>query len=442
MTCETVPQRRLWTLHRRTNVTLLIKLLAAATTYGFSVLAARTMGVDAFGQVAVFLSASLFLSVVGSAGQQTAALRFIPPLLDGERHRVDAFTPWAFARACKVTLWLFVVTLAAGLWAVMSGWLDGFSASAMTLGLVLVPLVGLVDFQSHVARGFHLLPLSLIPKEILWRAIAGSGILGLWWLRNSEPLNAEPVLWLLLLSLGIIATGQWKILKRQTGVRFRKVDDLAPAPEWHSASTPFWISSVSNIFLANADTITVGLLVGPKSAGVYFVANRLAMLLSFFQTSHNVVLGPMLASEWQTRGAASVGPLIRHAAQRMTVPTVLMGLALAGFAPLALSLFGTEFAQGALSLRLLILAGIINAALGPGDIALNMCGFHRRAMVASAWLLAINAPVLVIGALLGGASGVAMAVLLATILRKLVFWGLTLRHMSIRSDALAPGSQP
>ena len=430
-------QTSAYRLVSRANRVLVIKLMAAAVTYGFSILAARTMGQAGFGQVVVFLSAALFLSVLGARGQQIAALRFIPPsLIDNDIETAHGFAVWGLWRAATATGILFCATLITAVATKITGHMPGYSIATLTLGILLIPLVSWVDFQSHLARGFDLWNLSLIPKEILWRGSAGIVMFVLWVGTGLAELSANLVIGVLLATLTLIAIAQTIIMHRKTGIGFG-VATPETNPDWQAASLPFWISSVSNIFLANADILIVGILLGPEPAGIYFAANRLAMLLSFFQTSHNVVLGPMLARSWQSEGHASTKTIIQNAAIRMTTPTLILGAVLGLFAPQALSMFGPEFVQAALPLRLLILAGIINAAMGPGDIALNMCGFHRAAMGANAWLLIVNAALLTLGAVQGGTLGVAVAVLVATFLRKLAFWALTWRHMSIRSDAMA-----
>ena len=156
------------------------------------------------------------------------------------------------------------------------------------------------------------------------------------------------------------------------------------SPDWQSSGGSFWITSVSNIFLANADVILVALFAGSKAAGIYFAANRLAMLLAFFLTSTNLVLAPLLAKASQTTARQQIAKLTYQATLKMTLPTLALGTIMAAFAPQFLHLFGPEFIQATTALRILILAAVINAASGPADIALNMCGFHQSAMRASA----------------------------------------------------------
>ena len=73
----------------RANGALLAKLAAAAITYGFTLLLARLMSPDAFGQVVFFLNAAVLMAVVGARGQQLALLRFLPGLTGFGRRRLE-----------------------------------------------------------------------------------------------------------------------------------------------------------------------------------------------------------------------------------------------------------------------------------------------------------------------------------------------------------------
>jgi len=118
------------------NTSLLIKLVAAAVTYGFSVLLARIMPPEAFGQIAFFLNSALLLSVLGACGQQMALIRFVPNTDGGAVIRA------AFRLAASGTVVVFAFVVAAGFLAKTFGVLTGYSSIAMLSGFALVPDVG------------------------------------------------------------------------------------------------------------------------------------------------------------------------------------------------------------------------------------------------------------------------------------------------------------
>lgn len=421
---------------------LLMKLFAAASTYLFIIILARVMRPEDFGQVAFFLNATLLISVAGACGQQMAVLRFVPQFRAQDRQ--SALPPRirvAFAKAIFGGIVGALICLAI-YWIARWFGFDGFEPVVVLLGICLIPVVGWIDMQSHLARALGHYQASLLPKEILWRVGSGALVIGVFIENSNSSVATETVLFTLLLVLIILAVGQQRYLGKQAA--FIDIWRQVPSAQtdrdkdWSHASGSFWVSSVSNIFLANADVIIVGLFVGTREAGIYFAANRLAQVLAFFTASYNIVIGPVLASAWHSGHLDHAAITLRNAAVKSTLPTVVTGLILWIFSSKFLSLFGPEYSAAMPYLKILIIAGVLNAASGASDIALNMCGFDRPAMKVSAASVVVSGITLIVGAIFWDAFGVAIAVLISTIFRKSAFCWMAFRYMSVRSDVFGP----
>ena len=426
-------------LARRANTTLALKIVAAATTYGFLVVLARVMPLDGFGTVAFFLNMSLLLSIAGARGQQMAILRFLPQLVEAhDLAKMKAFVFRAARRSAATTL-VFAAALAAlaALLHATFGRPD-FDYPVMLLGFALVPLVAWLDFQSHLARALHLVKTALVPKEVLWRLLAAVAVLAAFSVNGRLPLTPVFVLVVLLSVLTVLGAAQGLVLFRIDGLdNLARTRPAASDKSWRDSETAFWISSVSNVFLANAGVIVVGAMAGPADAALFFAASRLAMLQELVLTSNNMVLGPMLSQAWHAEGHGPARQLVLRSTWRTFVPAAVLTAGLVFAAPAILRVFGAEFAQAATILKMLAIAGLVNAGLGPGDIALNMCGQHRAAMRVSLLTLVASALFLLIGTTLAGAPGAAAGVLAATVLRKVLFWTACRERLGLRTDFLA-----
>ena len=422
-------------LASRGGQTLLIKLAAAGMTYVFSIVLARIMTPAGFGQVAFFLNTTLLLSVIGAAGQQMALVRYLPALKKaGEFERMQGLRHRAFRLAATATLTVVLIA-AIFVWIAKSlGQFPAFSVPVLVLGAMLILAVGLADFQAHLARSLHMVRLSLIPKEVLWRGLVLLGALFIFWATGTKFVPTAPVMSLLVVTLLGVTAAQWLAMR---GGLTTEPQTAPPPEDWRGSVVPFWVTSVSNIFLANADVVVVGIVLGPAAAGFYFAANRLAMLLAFFMTSYNVVLAPMLSESWHAGDVAKTRSLIYGAVTRMSLPTLAVAILLMVFAEQALAFFGAEFSQAAGALRILVLASVLNAVTGPADIALNMCGCEGTAMRVGAVSLAVNAVVLIVLTMIWGSVGAALAVLAGTVLRKGLFWAMALSKLGLRTDLLA-----
>ena len=417
----------------RANGALLAKLAAAAITYGFTLLLARLMSPDSFGQVVFFLNAAVLMAVVGARGQQLALLRFLPGLTGFGQHRRFAAT-WLVAakRARTGTLLVTAAFVALAFLVRQAGGLNGFSTATILLGGALILAVGWVDFLAHFARALGRIQLSLWPKELLWRSFAGLAVLALAMIVGRTGLNAELVLTILAASLALLCV----IVRATLGLG--RLPNIPPAPPhagWADSRTPFWVNSVSNVFLANADVVAVGLLFGATEAGIYFLANRLAMLLAFFMVAHNVVLAPAVSRRFHQGQLPQIETIACRAARKMTVPTIALGVVLVGMADPILALFGPNFATAAPVLWVLVAAGIVNAATGPSDILLNLCGKERVAMRVSLASLVLSTVLIAGLGMANGPLGVALAVLVATCARKAMYGIALWQHLAMRGDA-------
>ena len=427
-------------LARDASSALRIKVLAAATSYGFALLLARELGTGGFGQVAFFLNAATLLAVLGGQGMPMLLLRDVPALAglktEGE---VALLARSALRRAVAGAALAGASALALMLALPGHG---GFSPAVLVAGLALVPLWSAMEALSHLARACGMISLALFPKEVLWRSLASLAALA--WITMAGPLTPVVVLMaLLVIALGLV-TGMAAALRiRGAWPGAQPARRGKPDPARCRTARHFWAGSLSNIFLAHADVITVALLLGPQAAGYYFAANRLAQLLAFFLTSCNLALAPRFAGLWQGGAHRRAEAEIHRATRRSSWQTALFALPLVALAPQALSLFGDGFASAAPALQLLAGAAVLNAATGPADIALNMAGQERAAMRAGLISVAFSTLALAGGTLAFGLAGTGAAVLLATALRKGLSWWLAHRRLGLRCDilaALAPSS--
>jgi O-antigen/teichoic acid export membrane protein len=418
-------------------VTLATKVAAAGVTYLFTLILARTMKVSDFGVVGTLMSATFLLSVAGSLGQRIALLRFVPQYLDNpDRTILTSLIGRAFAvAAVGTTLPWLVLSIGAGI-AGAYGLVDHWPILA--LGFVLIPLQGWVDMQAHLSRAYHAIVLALLPKEVLWRAIAGACVLGVFFANSGARVSLSTVVALLVVTLLALILGQLYLMYKTLAIpRINLIRSPAIPESWRSTIVPFWLFSLSSILFLHADVIVVGLMFGGEPAGYYFVANRISVLLTFFSMSYNIVIGPMLPSAFHSGSVDKVRAIVFNATYNCFLPTAVAGLAIVILAPYILLLFGEAFEQATTVLQLLVVANVINAAFGPSDIVLNMCGREREAMQTNVATMIFGIGLILAGGWAFGPVGVAAGVVGAVTAKKLVMWWQAAWLLEIRTDVVA-----
>lgn len=419
---------------------LLLRVVGAAMTYVFVAGMARIMLVPDFGVMGTVFSASLLLSVFASWGQQQALVRFLPPLLrEGRQGEILSLVRRALQVVVIGNLSLWFVLLAGVFVAAALGLLD--RPGVLALGLVIIPLTGLVDFQAYLARAHKLVILAVVPKDIAWRlvslvvlygfAISGQGTVGL----QLVFLVLVAVLAVIVVTTVALGPRIWGLPRSSDVLAARDINfDEA---RWRASNFPFWVTSVSAAIFTNVDVLIVAALLGPESAGLYFAANRIAQAPGFFQQSYNVVVSPIFAEH----AAAGETAALRRATLQATIliflPTIALSFALAVFAEQILAIFGPDFRAASTALQILLAARVLNVAFGPADLLLPMSGHERIAMWISIWTTVSGVGVVALGIYFGGVDGGAVGVLVSMIGRKVWFWLEAMHRVRVRSDVVA-----
>lgn len=402
------------------------KICAAGVSYGFVLLLAHIMSPRDFGQVVFLINTAALASIIGACGQQTAIIRFVPSLVSSKHNDdLNKFLANAFGQTLLVTC--IVSLIAFPLYVVT----QPTSLTTIALGVLLIPLIVWIDVQSSLLRARGKSQASIFPKEIVWRLFSGIILIAVINTQTAKFISVEQtlgVLALILLLLNIyLLRANTQMIPRWNGLSIR----------WRTHTNPFWISSVSNVFLAYADVIIVGLLIGPKAAGVYFAANRVSQLLAFGMTGFNVTISPKLSEAFDHGAVDDVTRIARSATLNGSLISIVIGAFIWVMVHPILQMFGPEFVQAETIVKILLLAGLLNAIGGPSDIVLNMCGQEKIAMKIGLITLIFSAMLLPILTLTSGTYGAAVAVLVCMGFRKFTYGYVLGKHMNMRVDLFA-----
>lgn len=358
----------------RSLVSLLIKVATAGLTYAMYVVLSRTMGAEEYGYFAFGLSLATVLAIGASMGQQTAILRYWPedqvagrPDKAVEALRSGGALTFIAGAVISVALLLF----GAGLGVFDQGPVSHFYAAA-----ALILPMALAEYWSSALRAQGSVWTALTPRDIFWRLVTPLAVVGLF-------------------ALGITLSG-WEalvltalVLAAALGLQYvaaqRRGYEIAPGTAglgsyWQArgkASRWFLIGTVIDSAALNMDTIFVGLLLAPVSAGIYFNAFRTAGLLTLFMFAITLVVAPMVAQHYhagEMRKAQAITALCAWAGFMFSL-VVFVGFVVFGTELLAL--FGPHATEGYWVLILLSVGLMFDAATGPARIVLMMTGHER-----------------------------------------------------------------
>lgn len=422
-------------------MSLVLRIAGAATTYIFVVAMARVMSVPDFGLLGALMSAALLLSVFASVGQQFALLRFVPYFQSSGQHMASkALTARAGLLMLKGNLAVFVALAGAVFLSGQVGWLGRYDA--VLIGLLILPLVGVIDFQAALSRSYHHVALAIAPKEILWRLLS-LAVVAIYLLSSgASKISAELVFAILAASLSLLIIFAYLVGTRAYSLP--RLVDLVGAEagdeslvEWRKARVPFWVSSTSGVAFSNLDVVLAALLIGPEGAALYFAANRIAMAPNFIQQSFLFVVSPNLSQSLANNDLNFTRRIAQKASLEIFVPTLAICMLLGVAGSFILQLFGPAFEHALGPLLILLFSVVAQSALGIAEVALNMCGGERQSMRVGVYTLLIGPLVVSACGLIWGIVGVAVGTTLVMLWRRLWFWHLASTTLGLRLDVFS-----
>ncbi|MFE0453892.1 oligosaccharide flippase family protein [Streptomyces sp. NPDC058914] len=360
----------------------------ANAVFSFVLVGLITRAVGAQGAGAIFTGVALFtiLSNTCKLGADTGLVRFVPrDLAVDDGRSVDALLrtaviPAAVAGTAAAVPLLLSPSVATTLLphlpaadAVDLVRLFGLFLPAATVGMVLlgatrgygtvVPFVGVEQVGKPVLR-------VLIAVPVAWCA---PGVLSL------------ASAWLLPALAGAVAS--WLCLRRCRAGRPTPPGEGNRTVPWRSFwgfAAPRAVSSVFDISAVWVGVILLSALATAGEAGVYTAIGRVVTAGTLVQLAVRLAVAPELSRLLAVGGTADAHDLHRVS----TCWTVLFSWPLfaivACFPGTVLSVFGPEFAGGALALVVLCAASAVNVAVGNAQTVLLMAG-------KSSWHLAVTA---------------------------------------------------
>ena len=207
------------------------------------------------------------------------------------------------------------------------------------------------------------------------------------------------------------------VTKAKTGAT-----EAGPTDAGHSlfrGAFPLWIVTVASLGNDSLGIVMLGLFGTPADVGIFGVAVRLAMPLSFLGASIQAVYEPKFAGYYRTANYVELRKEFRSSLRHSFILAGTMLVAMAVLAEPLLLLFGPEFVQAKPAFLVILLGTCTMAAFGPSGSLMTMTHKgHYNAWVAIA-SLPLAALLLYILVPIYGGLGAAVATCVALTIRTL-----------------------
>jgi O-antigen/teichoic acid export membrane protein len=402
-----------------------IRVATLALGFAQAILAARLLGPQGYGVVAVAMSVAAIAGTLTMLGLGPLAVREVARLsVRAEWGRLRGFLRFSTRSVLAASALAAAVIVALALATPLFG--PSFRG-AVALAAPLAPLLALLAVFRGQCQGFGRVVAAQAPGELLRPALMVAALGLLFAMAGAAAPRAYIILAIgaALAGTAAAALTQWRIVATMVPA----APPMMAPREWSGAATPFLALAIAGILQGEVNTLLLGWLVGPTEAGLFQPLARLAPVMLIGMQAVSMRYGPRVSELWAQGDTAQ---LIR-VTRMVTVTTTLFAAATCAaillLAPWILGIFGKAFTANAAALGWIAAAQMFSVACGPAGLLLTMSGHPSRALAGHLAGLSVN---VALGLWLipqHGAHGAAQAMAGGTVVLNLVMLVGVRRHL-------------
>lgn len=302
---------------------------------------------------------------------------------------------WGLLRGIVRSSWLMTILgsllvslLAAGVILLLNYYYPFAYATPLLIGIGLIPLQALVNWQLETARSAKDITLAYAPSEIIWPVLLMCGIFLV--LETSHSLTGNSAIVIAQIALLAVVLFQFGLLLLKLSKEFVASKPVYAIREWLGVGLIVLLEYSCLIILTESDTIMVGSILGPSEAGMYGAAVKTAEWVSFILTIINIVVAPSFTALYTKGDIEGLQKLVSTVALWILWPSLVISLFLIIFSQPILGIFGSEFVAANWPLKILVLGQVINAWCGSVGYLMFMTGYQNKSVVVFVYATIIN----------------------------------------------------
>jgi len=155
------------------------------------------------------------------------------------------------------------------------------------------------------------------------------------------------------------------LVKRQLIVdQLKNKLNLITNKELLKSSKTFWITASVSIISSNVVALVLGYYLDSKVIGVYGIAVKVSLIISFILPSINSAMAPEFVKNIVKKDFSTLDKLAKKSSLLMSAISIPMVIFLTFFSDFVMSLFGEEFAAGGIILTILAWGQFFKAVTG------------------------------------------------------------------------------
>jgi len=373
-------------LIRGASGTFALKIASTGLVLITSLFLARILWVKGYGAYIYAISWINLLSVLAVMG--------LPTLLIREVARYKTQKDWSLLRG--ILRWsdqvvlivsLGLIFLAAGIVWLLGEHLEPQMAISLWIAMLILPFLAFVSLRQGAVQGLGYVIATQLPQmlilPILFLILVGG-------LHFAFDLNASSAVGMRALAAMIAFLVGAGLLKKYAPSSVKEALPDYHTRKWLRSMLPLLFVSTAGTINDHISIIMVGSMLGSEATGIFDVARRGAMLVSFILMAVNMPLAPTVARLYARGEKEYLQRVVTKSARVALFGSLPIALGLIIFGRWVLLIFGREFMGGSAVLVILCLGQLVNAGMGSVGLLLNMTGHERDTARASGIAATVN----------------------------------------------------
>lgn len=373
---------------RSASETFGLIIASAGLSFIIGLLLARLLGTTGYGTYAYAMSWVGLLAVPGALGLDKLLVREVAIYkTKSEWDLMKGLLRWANKAVLIVSSGLAL--LAAVIISIFVSHRDRLVLASLLIALISLPLVTLTRLRQAALKGLNRVTAGQVP-EMLIQPTLFILFISTAYLLLGKGLSVPWVLGLNITAMGIAFTIGTLVLLKTLPTPMNITAPSYKKTEWMRSAFPLMLITGMQIINARTDIIMLGIMKGPKEAGIYSVANHGAELIIFILFAVNTALAPTVVNLYTSGETEKLQDVVTASTRIILLFSLPIALTLIVFGHWFLLLFGEAFTQGRMTLAILSAGQLVNASMGSVGLLLIMTGHERNAAIGVGISAALN----------------------------------------------------
>ncbi len=373
------------------SISFVFKIGSTLLQFLFILLLSRALKADGMGKYSYCLNIILIASILGNLGIDKALLRFIP-VYSADNYWKRARRVFSMGSLVSLTAGLTVSVL---LW-FLSDWIfEALEREALGeyLRWFIISVVPLA-FIANLTESFK--GLKMITTSLMLRSLVPViGILGVFFIVPDWGLLG--IIWTYDFAVVLIALGgllMWYFGSEKLKRPSAKTTDTFGLNHLFKSSIPLYGLAIFHQINVSVPIILLGVWVTDDKTGQFFNAQKVAMMTSLFLIAFNTILASKVGHFFAKGQVFTLEKTVQKATFLVSILAAPLFVFLFIFSNFTMSLFGDDFTEGGILLRVLLLGKFVNVMLGPVGLLLIIGGreklMRNTAMFSSIIIISVN----------------------------------------------------